>query len=193
MVMVSRIVMIGDSLGAPGGISSVLRTYRDSGAFSAWNIAFISNYDGSGLARQLLVMLRAIASFIFLLLFSGVSLVHIHSASRGSFWRAMIFSHIARTFRKPYLIHIHSGEFVCFFDRCRPIGKRIIKSTLTRAACVICVSPGWAKLFERIAPDAVMQVLPNPVDVPQEMPVKVVTDCKKLLFLGRLNEKKGLL
>lgn len=191
--MASRIVMVGDSLGAPGGISSVLRTYRDAGVFSAWNIVFISNYEGPGLLRQLLVMLRAMTSYFYSLTAFSVSLVHIHSASRGSFWRAAIFAAVARLFRRPYLIHLHSGEFLVFFDGCESIGKRVIRTTLAGAAGVVCVSSGWAKSFEDIAPGAVMRVLPNPVVVPPIMPDRLATAGQYLLFLGRVNEKKGLM
>jgi glycosyltransferase involved in cell wall biosynthesis len=191
--MASRIVMVGDSLDAPGGISSVLKTYRDAGAFSAWNVVFISNYEGPGLFRQLLVMLRAMASYFFSLSIFSVSLVHIHSASRGSFWRAAIFATVARLFGRPYLIHLHSGEFLVFFDGCGSRGKRIIRTTLARAAGVVCVSSGWAKSFEGIVPSAVMHVLPNPVVVLPSFPDRHAVTGQDLLFLGRLNEKKGVM
>ena len=190
--MTSRIVMVGDSLDAPGGISSVLRTYRDAGVFSAWNIVFISNYEGPGLLRQLLVMFRAMTSYVYSLTAFRVSLVHIHSASRGSFWRAAIFASIARLFRIPYLIHVHSGEFIVFFEGLGASGKNIVRNILREAAGVICLSPSWEIKLRAILPDLKTIVLPNPVFVPPAEPARDASCESYLLFLGRINEKKGL-
>ncbi len=188
-----HIIMVGDSISGPGGISAVVKTYRDTGFFSERNIIYLSNYEGAGGMRQIRVMNRAILAFLFLRLKQRASLVHIHSASRGSFWRAAMFGELARITGVPFALHIHSGEFPAFFDGCNRFAKALVRRTFRQARGVICLTPGWKKkLLSQIDPQAAMTSLPNPVAVPNEIPLQNTESKLRLLFLGRLTEKKGL-
>ena len=150
------IVMIGDSINGPGGISSVVRTYRDVGFLRERNISYLSNYDGAGLLMQTTVMVRAILAFLRLRFSQGVALAHIHSASRGSFWRAALHGELAHITGVPYVLHIHSGEFVVFFNEaCGRFAKALVRRVLRRASGVICLTPGWKTQLQLIAPQAV--------------------------------------
>jgi glycosyltransferase involved in cell wall biosynthesis len=189
----SRIVMVGDNLAGPGGIAAVTRSYLEAGFFRERNVVYLSNYDGAGPVRQVNVMQRAMLAFLRLRFGGGVSLMHIHSASRGSFWRAAVLAGLARITGVPYVLHIHSGEFPVFFgEECGRLAKFFVRGVFQAAAGVICLTPGWKARLQPMAPLARMSSLPNPVVVPDVLPLPQVSPAPRLLFLGRLTEKKGL-
>lgn len=191
--MKSCVVMVGDGLDTAGGISSVIRTYRDGGFFAEKNVVFVSNYEGPGLLRQLRVTARGLLAFVSSFFSWRVELVHIHSASRGSFWRAAVIAGFSRLFACPYVIHVHSGEFLVFFENeCGSFAQAVVARVFEGAESVICVAPSWCNAFRKIAPKASFDAVSNPVFVPVDVPEAISTPSLQLLFLGRLNEKKGL-
>ena len=186
------IVMVGTSLDAPGGMTSVIKTYRDCGFFEQWNVTYLSSYQRPGWMMQCQVMVRALAQFLALLLRGKVALLHVHSASRGSFWRKSIFCAIARAFDVPYIFHVHSGEFPSFLQKeCGALAQAWVRHTLHRAQCVVVLTPGWRATLQELVPEACVTVLGNPVITPQHLGTRRAHTAH-VLFLGRLRETKGV-
>lgn len=190
----ARVLMVGPALEAPGGMSAVVDSYRRGGLFEAQAVRYIASYERPGLARQLPVMARALAQFLLALLAGQVRLVHVHSASRGSFWRKGLFCALAALARTPYIFHLHSGEFAPFFEReCGPLRRAAVRWVLRRAAVVLVLTPSWRQLIERVEPRARVEVMPNPVECPPAAALAPLrTPARRLLFLGRLRQKKGV-
>lgn len=187
-----KVVMIGISLKGTGGMTSVVRTYRNCGFFDEWNVSYLSSYERPELAAQLRVMARALAVFLRMLIGRQVALVHVHSASRGSFWRKSVFCAIARAFRIPYIFHVHSGEFPMFVrSECGPLARWWVRHTLWNACSVITLTSSWRAAFLELAPGATIAVLGNPVLMPEHIGA-LRGNASHVLFLGRLHEKKGV-
>lgn len=187
-----KVVMIGTSLSAPGGMTSVVRAYRDAGFFDEWNVVYLSAYERPGLLTQLRVMAGATVAFFRLLCGGGVQLLHVHSASRGSFWRKSVFCAMARTFQVPYIFHLHSGEFPVFArEECGPLARRWIRHTLRSAHSVVALTESWRDALTELAPSASVIVLGNPVVLPASLSERRAVPAH-ILFLGRLREKKGV-
>lgn len=197
-----RVVMIGVSLAAPGGMTSVVQLYREMGLFSAWNVRYIASYERPGKFTQLRVMALAVLSLLWLLLRGQAGLVHVHAASRGSFWRKSVFCAMARLFNLPYVFHLHSGEFPVFYrDECGPRAQRWVRRTLEGAHTVVALTGLWRAALATIAPAARIAVLGNPVQVASALPqphgqaggpLAATATGPQLLFLGRLRDKKGV-
>lgn len=188
----AQVLMIGTSLDAPGGMTAVVRLYRDMGLFEAWHIRYLSSYERPGKLTQLRVMAGALLTLLWLLLRGKVSLLHVHSASRGSFWRKSAFCALARLFGVPYVFHLHSGEFPVFYrDECGPRAQRWVRRTLRGAHTVVALTGLWREALARIAPGASITVLGNPVRVPAVLP-PAPPPRGQVLFLGRLRDKKGV-
>jgi len=173
-------------------MSEVARSIRDHGIFNAWNVRYINTWDGPGHLRQVRVVTRALAQFLWLLISRDVALLHAHSAAHGSFWRKSLFCALARIFQVPYVYQIHSGEFPRFFDeKCGRTAKWWVRHTLNHASCVVVLTESWRNALSAIVPRARIEVIGNPVDIPAS------TDHSekhgtRVLFLGRLREKKGV-
>lgn len=186
------VVMVGASLDAPGGITSVVKAYKDAGLFEEWDVTYLSSFEDPRPFLQMKVMLCALSRFLRMLIGGKVALVHVHSASRGSFWRKSLFCLLGRLFRVPYIVHVHSGEFPVFFDgECGPLGKRCVQWVFEGAQKVLALTEQWGRALQVIAPGAVISVIGNPVAVPETQQIRI-RRAAHVLFLRRLREKKGV-
>jgi glycosyltransferase involved in cell wall biosynthesis len=187
-----NVLMIGPAVDAPGGMSAVVQGYQDVGLLSRWSVRYVATYIRPGVITQLWVMGKAVAYCLFMLVFRRVGLVHAHSASRGSFWRKALICGIARMCGVPYLFHIHSGEFAEFYEHeCGALSRGIVRVVLRQAIGVLVLTPRWRAIVQKIEPKASLYVLPNPVRVPEHLPSHRLR-ARRVLFLGRLREKKGV-
>ncbi|CAN7492766.1 glycosyltransferase family 4 protein [Pseudoduganella sp. LjRoot289] len=188
-----RILMIGTGLDAHGGISSVVRSYVAVRLFEQWGVTYVSTYEGKGLATQLRTMGAALLRAGAMLAARRVSVLHVHSASRGSFWRKSLMCALADLFRVPYVFHLHSSEFPLFYAReCGAPARAWVRRVLRRAARVVVVSPHWRAGVLAIEPAARITVVGNPVQVPPALPA-LRAQAVTVLFMGRVHEKKGVL
>lgn len=189
-----QVIMIGPSLTAPGGMSAVAESYRRDGLFVSEGVRYLSSYEGPALGLQLRVMFRLMLEVCPMLLRGRVRLMHVHSASRGSFWRKALCCLWARVCRVPYVFHVHSGEFPVFYaQESGALARWVIRRVLMSAGCVLALAEPWRDALARIAPGARIEVLPNPVELPETAAMPALRPSgQTLLFLGRLREKKGV-
>ena len=162
------------------------------GIFDRFGIEYIASYDRPNVLRRLNVYTRAIARLVVLLLGRRVSLVYLHTASRGSFWRKSLLAAIVHLLRIPYVLHIHSGEFTTFYEKeCRDLAKWWVRRTLRYASRIICLTESWRVRLLDINSAFRVVVIGNPVSIPEPLcPLR--PHAREVLFLGRLREKKGV-
>lgn len=183
--------MAGPTLSAPGGMSAVVTSYRDAGLFNTAGVVYLDTYIRPGLRTQLRVFGCAVLRFGRALLAGQVRLLHVHSASRGSFWRKSVLCAMARCAGVPYLFHLHSGEFPTFYEsEAGALGRWWIRLTLHRAALVLVLTPGWATCLQALFGPLRCEPAPNPVELPAKSPL-LQRQRRRLLFLGRIRQKKG--
>lgn len=185
-------LMVGPALDAPGGMSAVANTYADAGWFEREGVRYLSSYEGPGLLRQLRVFGRALALTSGLLLRGRLRLLHVHSASRGSFWRKALLCLLARLAGRPYVFHVHSGEFPTWLQaRSLPV-RAWVRWTLRGAARVLVLTPGWATQLQQALGPLRVAVAWNPIALPHGLAPAAAPAVPVVLFLGRLRDKKGV-
>ncbi len=88
--------MVGTSLDdVRGGIGTVVRGYRDSGFFERFPIRYLTTHrEGSALTKAS-VAFSAYGRLMSELLKGDSPLVHVHLASRASFWRKSVVCALA--------------------------------------------------------------------------------------------------
>ena len=106
---------------AKGGMRSVVEQYKRDGLFERWSVTLIGTHDAGPLRKRIALSVAAEFRLIYFLLFEDVSVVHIHAAMRGSFWRKGLYSLTARIFRKPVIFHLHGSETRQFMDGLNPL------------------------------------------------------------------------
>jgi glycosyltransferase involved in cell wall biosynthesis len=187
----SHVVMIGTSFQTRGGIASVLQTYRAAGLFDRWPVDFVATHrDGSKL-EKFVKAIHAFAAFFSLLLRHRSAVLHVHSASRASFWRKSLFMAFAMAARWPVIFHLHGGGFATFYDaECGPVRRALVRFFLDRAACIVVVSERWCAWMNRVTSNPRVVSIANPVALPD--PTDIARVPQLVAFTGKLCEQKGI-
>jgi glycosyltransferase involved in cell wall biosynthesis len=187
----TRIVMLGTSFETHGGISSVVNAYRAAGLFARWPIDYVQTHcDGSRFAKWSCAI-GAFFSMVFLALRHPHAVLHVHAASRASFWRKSVLMSIARLARWPIVFHLHGGGFARFYADCRPWQQRLVRAFLDRAACIITVSERWQGWIRGVTSNPRITTVPNPVALPAHVPVD--RPGALVAFIGKVDPAKGIL
>ncbi len=189
--MSPRILMLGTALDTRGGISSVVRVYEQYGLFERFGIQYIATHCDGSAARKLWRALAAIATYATALL-RGPALVHVHVASRASFWRKSPFFLLAFLLRVPAVLHLHGAEFALFYDQeCGALRRRFVSFVFDRCARVIVLSAAWKTWAQRMCENPNVLAIYNPVLLPPKPPPWERRTPGTALFLGRLGHRKG--
>jgi glycosyltransferase involved in cell wall biosynthesis len=187
----TRLIMLGTAFETRGGIAAVVNAYRVQGLFERWPIDYVPTHCDGGVVRKVLTALEALLRVAFLLAKHRRVVMHVHCASRASFWRKSIFMTIAMLAKCPVILHLHGGGFARFYDvECGKLRRRIIRFFLERATRVIVLSERWRAWITRIADNRRIVCIPNPVAAVEERPLSHRRNI--VLFLGRLERRKGV-
>lgn len=187
-----RAVWISTDMSTRGGIASFVRAVAQTPLWSDWQIDHVATHrDGSTLAK-VTGFIIGFARTARILATRRPTLVHLHTASYGSFARKSLILWLARLFRVPVVLHVHGAEFDIFHDRFpRPL-QLYIRASLHAATSVVALGNTWRKTLLTIAPAAHVTVIPNAVAVPSTPPRRGDDgQAVNVLFLGRVGERKG--
>ena len=189
----ARILMFGGSLRYPGGMTEVIRSYREAGLFETWPVRYVSTYAGRGLIGKLWPWIAAVTGLLPQLACRRVALLHAHSAAHGSFWRKSTLCALAWAFRVPYVLHVHDGNFPAFYRRgCNRLARAWVRFVLRKAARVVVLTPHWRDEVHGIEPAARIRIIGNPVAVPARLePLR--SPARTVLYLAWLQKEKGIL
>lgn len=184
------VVMVGTSLETRGGVSAVVAVYREQGLFERAGVVYLASHRDGGAVAKLSTLASAWCRFLVLLLTRRIGLLHIHSASRASFWRKSLFMVPALLLGVPTIFHLHGGGFAQFYEKeCGPRRQAFIRWVLARSRAVIVLSSGWKQWVHGIVPAARVSVVYNPVVVP---PLRELPRTEPIvLCLGKLGQPKG--
>lgn len=181
------------SLGAPyknykGGIGAVIAVYHKH--FKPFK--FIASYSYGNILHILGRYVVSIFQLLGTLITDReIKIVHIHSASRGSFLRKSFIFFISKTFGKKVVFHVHGAEFHLFYER-SPF-KRYIKYIINNADLVICLSKEWETYFSTNFKCRKLEILFNVIEEPPVHELDPNRDSRlHLLFLGRVGYRKGI-
>ncbi|PKQ63106.1 hypothetical protein BZG02_10090 [Labilibaculum filiforme] len=124
---------------------------------------------------------------------SEIKIVHIHGASKGSFYRKYIlFSVVHKLFNKKIIYHIHGGGFRDFYLESSVFIQKRIRYVIQSADVVICLSEKWKHFFSSAFHTKRVVILNNMI-IPPVIPNKIVLNDKlQLLFLGLIGDNKGI-
>jgi glycosyltransferase involved in cell wall biosynthesis len=187
----SLIVMLGTAPGTRGGISSVVRAYRDAGLFERWPVRYVETHCDGPWIVKLWTALRAFFTVAGLMLRRPHALLHVHAASRASFWRKSVFMAMALAARWPIVFHLHGGGFARFHDKeCNAIGRAVIRFFLDRAAAILVVSERWQSWMALATRNPNVLCVPNAVALPPRP--SLARENALLAFVGRLDGAKGI-
>lgn len=184
-----KVLMIGADKDGNGGVSSVVNQYYNSGLDSLVDLKYIPTMKEGNKLKKILIMMKALA--VFMKSIKEYDILHVHMSSRNSFYRKRIFINIAKRKNKKIIIHMHGSEFDVFFEEeCNERQKGIVRQTFSLANAVIVLSEGWKEFIGKICSQDRIIVIHNAVEFPRFERNNYRE--KRVLFLGRLCERKGV-
>ena len=187
-----RVNMLGDSLTHNGGITTVENLIIKH-ISSDIKIQHISTHENGSHSHKAAIFVRGLITLTWRLSTQKVDLVHIHLADWGSIIRKVTIVLIALMFRKPIAIHAHGPEFHLTYEALPKVAKRVLGSIFQKCNKFIVLSESWKKFYVTslgLREDLVL-VLPNPVELPQQIPERSHRSQLTLVFLGRVGQRKG--
>jgi len=176
-----------------GGIRSVVESLRAQGFFDGRDIRWLASHDEGSVPHRLLLALRAGLVILWACLRGRVTLLHLHSAMRGSFWRKAIYLVIARSFGVPVVFHVHGSQMEAFHAALGRVGRALFAATLRHAQVVVVLSASWRDFIVAAAPGARVEIVANAVPIP--LTAAAVDDPSgvlRLTFLGLVGQRKGI-
>ncbi|AFY64638.1 glycosyltransferase family 4 protein [Geitlerinema sp. PCC 7407] len=187
-----RVVMLGPSLEQQGGMASVENLIMEQ-CYDGVSVRHISEHDEGSALHRIKVYFRALLQFAGLLLAQKVDVVHIHLSERGSAWRTALLILLAVLFQKPVITHAHGCEFHLFYDNLPRLAQRVLSLVFRQCAYFIVLSESWRDYYVKrcgLSASRVVVML-NPVQLPETVPNRTKGDRVRLVFLGRIGERKG--
>lgn len=182
----SKILVIGTDKEGRGGIATVINHMS--------HIMFPFNYICShkftyGI-NKIWIIITAVVRTLYCLLFGGMKVMHIHSASYHSFYVSSIFILIGRLFRIKVILHMHGGKFFEFYTR----EKHFVTYVCSKIDCLVCVSHYFMKQFETYGLNKNVMLLHNPINIPDVQYLSKIGSREKrnVTFMGTIDYNKGI-
>lgn len=182
--------MVGTALDAQGGVSAVITTLKEGGLFERCNVEHLVTHRDGGWGTKVAVLVAAWARLVRRLARGDVGALHVHTSSRASFWRKVLFILPAVVWRIPYLLHLHGAKFHEFYAASRSPSRRVIRFVFERACCVIVLSHAWRAWAQNTFPNANIRVVYNPVVLPARG-VPPSHEISAVVSLGQVGGRKG--
>jgi glycosyltransferase involved in cell wall biosynthesis len=182
-----KVLVIATSINTKGGITSVIKAYKQTKLWSDWNCFWLSTHIDSNKFIKIYTFLFAVIRFLFLVPF--YSIIHIHFSEPASASRKRIFIFFALFFKKKIITHFHSysiettinGKYQKLYKNIFFASDRII---VLSEQWKIWLTNKWPALEEKIA------VIYNPCPIVQNNK-NTNSKSKTIVYAGILNSRKG--
>jgi glycosyltransferase involved in cell wall biosynthesis len=187
-----KIVMLGSSLTQNGGIATV-ENLTIKYTSSQIEIQHIRSHDDGLPLYRIRVFAIALVSLLWRLLTKQTDAIHIHVSDWGSLLRKVILAMIGFAFRKPVLMHAHGAEFHLTYSQLPRWLQLLVSGIFRRCEAFIVLSNTWKEYYVKhlgLLEERVI-VLPNPTELPVQIPNRVNVRKVKLACFGRVGDRKG--
>ncbi len=181
-----KILIVGPGKKAKGGINTVIENIMEY-KIEDIKIKRIETFRETNIIFKILIYLFSLIKIVAYLLFCKIDIIHIHSASKGSFIRKSIILNISKIFKVKTIFHIHGSNFEVYINETH--NKKYMINTLERADIIIVLSENMRNLIEKLSQNTNIYILNNSVIIPERNLYN--NDGNIVLFLGRIGIRKG--
>ena len=179
-----KILTIGPDPKSKGGMASVILYL--SKMMRPFNL--IITYKDVSKIEKLYLFFVAVFKTFFYCAFKKICIVHIHTSNYNDFYRNSILMTICKLFGKKVLLHIHGSLFDEFYNK----HSYYVKTVCRRADALITVSTSFVSMLRQYNLNRNIYCLPNCIYQPNIYQKTHYSDKLRLLFVGRINEVKGI-
>ncbi|WKN30485.1 glycosyltransferase family 4 protein [Porifericola rhodea] len=174
-----------------GGISSVIMGYKK--AITDFN--YVPSTTSSNIVITTISFPFLLIIFTWKLLANkNYKIVHIHGASKGSFFRKYVYFKLTRIMGRKVVYHMHGAGFHLFYKDTSPFVRKRIQYMINNADTLIVLSKWWQNFFNSEFRPKKIEIVPNIVEAPSVVnrSSHVKNEYLNLLFLGRVGDRKGI-
>ena len=173
-----------------GGVATYVGTMQRTPLWDKWDIRHIVPHRNGSVAARVTALMTATSSFVRELVVRRPAVVHLHTASYGSFARRSFLAWLSRSV-VPVVIHVHGSAFKEFYSGSPRLLQHCIRVTLEGAEAVIALGEIWERALRQIAPGARIVVVSTAVEprTPVEQPGP--GEPVHVQFLGEIEDRKG--
>lgn len=189
------VMVVAPDVRSQGGIAAVIDNYRRSGFWTRCKCTHFASYrDWDSKWARFVYSLWRYPVFIMAVIISRPTVISIHTASRGSFYRKFGFILLSRLFGRVVVLHIHPSFFFQFFSQGNFLQRRLIRAACRSSRKLIFLTEDALTKFRSTFPDSDMSVIPNPVDVArfEKHQRAQMRGNYQVLFLGWIVKEKGV-
>lgn len=179
-----------------GGISAIICTFLSSNSLHQYDITYFSTSSKGNLVHKLVSMSINPLRFLVYLVLNDVHILHIHTASWLSFYRKTIYILIGKLLRRKIILQIHGAEFNKFYSWGPGFNRKIISRVLNSVNLILALSERRANDVMEKTENRNIKMIFNPVNTSiftsHSYKSKIGKKPKKVLFMGKLCERKGI-
>lgn len=187
-----NILMLGASLEQNGGIATVEKLMLKH-AVEDVEFQHITSHDEGTIIHRIQVFITAFVALFWNLLTNKSDLIHVHISDGGSLVRKAMITMIAFVFNKPVLMHAHGAEFHITYSKLPQWAQSIFSKIFRYCDDFIVLSKTWEQYYINNLglSEKQVRVLPNPTELPAQIPDRTNTSTIKFGFFGRVGARKG--
>jgi glycosyltransferase involved in cell wall biosynthesis len=178
-----HILFIGPSIKAKGGVASVLQSYIEVMP----GCRYLSSTSHVNMLATYLMFALALIKLPFYKLL-GITIVHVHGSSNGSWVRKSIIIRWAKLLGYKVIWHCHGGYFSEYSAK---RGYDKVRKVLNKCSAVVILTENWLDFFVNKLGLPRVLVVKNIVQRPDSEKVHN-NDTLKFLFLGGILDAKGV-
>lgn len=184
------VIHMGNAPDMVGGITTVINKIISTKKMPEYEFKTIYTVTTK---FKVLKFIESIFKLSYLIILNKVEAVHLHMATRGSFYRKTILILILKIYKIPVILHSHGAEFQKFYDNLPRILKKYANYSLNKANAIIVLTDSWKEYYGNfIKHSDKIEVIGNFINLPkQEFDRNYNSNEVKILFLGRLGKRKG--
>jgi hypothetical protein len=119
-------------------VANYVRTMQRTPLWDVWQIRHVATYGNGSVATRVTGFMTGIGSLVRELVVRRPAVVHLHTASYGSFARKSILAWISRSAGVPVVMHIHGAAFKEFYCRSTRLLQPYIHVTLEVVGTSAC-------------------------------------------------------
>ena len=182
--MTHRVIVIGPSRQAKGGVVSVIASHEKMEFWNYWHCVWIESYIDGPLIKQIIFFIKNYLIFIYYLF--QCEIVHIHLSWHFSAIRKFPFFILARIFRKKVIIQLHSGAGPIIDSNY----KFLYNYIFTNANCTVIIAKTIYEALVKTYKFKHFEIIYNPCN-DQNYSCIEKTNSKIILFAATLKTEKG--
>ncbi|HFR3101132.1 TPA: glycosyltransferase family 4 protein [Enterococcus faecalis] len=182
-----KVIMIGPGSEEKGGIATVIKNFKRYFNCSNVSITYLTSWKDGNWFNKNIVFVKCCKNLIQEIKKNKKSIIHVHFAQKGSFYRKSILSLFSKKDDK-LVFHMHASQFDMFYKNSNLLQKKYISWVLDRADIVVALSKEWANFYTEIT-NSKVEIIPNAVVIPEKNYYS--SSSTNILTFGKVGNRKG--